>query len=86
MPILLLSLALSPVLLSSSFPQSQRHTPLWLHALVNTMVASLLDGLHLVLQELSWVAGYDDAEERKRPLFLVALEAVLLALHRPLAV
>lgn len=50
------------------------------------MVANFLLRSIWVLQELSWVAGYDDAEERKRPLFLVALEAVLLALHRPLAV
>ncbi len=40
----------------------------------------------VVLQELSWRAGYDDADERKRPLISVAGEAILLALHRPLAV
>lgn len=40
----------------------------------------------MIMQELSWLAGYDDSEEKKRSIFSVAAEAVLLALHRPLAV
>ena len=39
------------------------------------------------LQELSWLAGYDeDSNSKKRSLFSIATEAVLLALHRPMAV
>ena len=39
------------------------------------------------MQELSWLAGYDeDSSSRKRSLLSVASETVLLALHRPVAV
>lgn len=42
----------------------------------------------VLVQELSWLAGYDDSDDRasKRSLLSIAGEAILLALHRPLAV
>ena len=42
---------------------------------------------HCPAQELSWLAGYDSgSEDKKRSILSVTAEAVLLALHRPLAV
>ena len=41
----------------------------------------------VVLQELTWLAGFDeDTISRKRSLFSIVTETVLLALHRPVAV